>query len=474
MKNKKRILPFGIILGVIAVCAVVILATAGIMSAKGYGVSVGRLYLSGTEFYLTDEGETMIMSDQSAAKSLFDGFNTGDLIFVIHNGMDESYPSRTGAYRAFRISKGDENDLPENLDIGVVKRTEKAEFLNTSSIDFDAQYIRTDGYREGTRYPIVKIIRSKQELNTYYESNKGKYNLERRGNANSDTAMGFLDACDKYDENYFEKHILIMVLLEEGSGSNRHKVRTVNIDSTGQCSINIDRIVPEVGTCDMAQWHILIEPKTEVKIEKESDITVSFGGANALTKPDLVRHSRGYANISLNIPDGWEYEIEERDETNEFCIVFWPARRSDGKIKVCYYDFFGVCGTGLEQEKIRLGKYEAYKGTYAHDNLWYFINLINTAGDYVIINDGADAWWDEYGNEAMQILSTVVVGEGFIGEDEAIAIAIEEFAEGYDQAFASYDSGTGLWTVSFYRGGSSVSSQKIMVTCDGKIADAKY
>ena len=38
--------------------------------------------------------------------------------------------------------------------------------------DFSAQYIRTDGYHEDVRYPIVKIIRSVHELNDYYEKNK--------------------------------------------------------------------------------------------------------------------------------------------------------------------------------------------------------------------------------------------------------------------------------------------------------------
>lgn len=86
-------------------------------------------------------------------------------------------------------------------------------------VDFVPQYIRTNGYYEDVEYPVVKIIRSVDELNSYYNENKEKYSLERREDPASDSTIGFLDACDKYNAEYFEKQILVMVLLEEGSGS---------------------------------------------------------------------------------------------------------------------------------------------------------------------------------------------------------------------------------------------------------------
>ncbi len=66
-------------------------------------------------------------------------------------------------------------------------------------------------------------------MNSYYNENKEKYSLERREDPASDSTIGFLDACDKYNAEYFEKQILVMVLLEEGSGSVRHNVDNVKI-----------------------------------------------------------------------------------------------------------------------------------------------------------------------------------------------------------------------------------------------------
>ena len=124
----------------------------------------------------------------------------------------------------------------------------------------------------------------------------------------------------------------------------------------------------------------------------------------------LVQHKNADASISLEIPDGWEYAIEDSHERNNFCIAFWPAGQAEGKLKVWYYDAFGVCGTGLTQEKITLGKYEARQGTYDNKKVWDFISFIDTQGDYVIMNEGAEAWWDSQGDTAMQILSTLTLG----------------------------------------------------------------
>lgn len=170
---------------------------------------------------------------------------------------------------------------------------EAEDVLTAPPIDFEAQYIRTNGYTSDIEYPVVRIIRSVRELNAYYEANKENYDLERRDKVSSDMTIGFLDACEKYDEAYFEDKILVMVLLEEGSGSIRHKVQSVNMGADGQCYIYIDTIEPESGTDDMAEWHILIEPETGVEIEKESDITVFVDGINPLTQPKNEKTSMG-------------------------------------------------------------------------------------------------------------------------------------------------------------------------------------
>lgn len=127
----------------------------------------------------------------------------------------------------------------------------------------------------------------------------------------------------------------------------------------------------------------------------------------------FVECGNGKASMSLSIPEEWEYELIEpvREGADEFGFCFWPKNQTEGKIKFMYYDAWGVCGTGLEEIKIQLGEYRAYQGTYDNKEVWDFISFIDTHGHFVVLNEGADAWWDAYGEEAMNILSTIKILE---------------------------------------------------------------
>lgn len=124
---------------------------------------------------------------------------------------------------------------------------------------YQKQYIRTDGGDENRSYPFYEIIRSREELNRYYEEHKEMYDLERRENVYADSSIGFLDACDRYDDAFFARRDLIILVLEEGSGSVRHEIQGVRPYYDNSWLLTGRRIVPEIGTDDMAQWHILIE-----------------------------------------------------------------------------------------------------------------------------------------------------------------------------------------------------------------------
>ena len=133
---------------------------------------------------------------------------------------------------------------------------------------FEAQYIRTDGYIDSREYPIATLITSENELSGYIEQYKDDYYLdEPRGESGS-----FIDAVAKYDGDYFADNVIILALLEEGSGSIRHEVVSAVVEDEA-INVEIKRLVPEMGTDDMAEWHIIIElPKEgitsqEVKVD---------------------------------------------------------------------------------------------------------------------------------------------------------------------------------------------------------------
>jgi len=105
-----------------------------------------------------------------------------------------------------------------------------------TDIAFEVQYIRT-AY-SGTHSAAVATIESVDELTRYYP-----YPADNGS------------SIEKYSGDFFADKYLVIVLAVESSGSNRHIVESV--DETGE--IIISRLLPEIGTADMAEWLIIIE-----------------------------------------------------------------------------------------------------------------------------------------------------------------------------------------------------------------------
>lgn len=146
-----------------------------------------------------------------------------------------------------------------------------------AELGFEARYIRTDGSGEGV-FPKVALITDRKMLEDYYTENRNSFYLERREQVYSDTSIGFLDACDRYDESFFETNYLIFVVLQEGSGSVRHQTDSVSVGADGGIDISVTALVPEVGTCDMAQWHLILELSGSEAIPEKEKIRLFLDG----------------------------------------------------------------------------------------------------------------------------------------------------------------------------------------------------
>ena len=135
---------------------------------------------------------------------------------------------------------------------------------NPGRFAFNAQYVHTQ-YVQGTwtsgiDYPRLTVISSRAALDQYFNDYEGLYDFSRY----QYSPTGFMDAIENYSEAFFGDNFLVLVLLEETSGSNRHRVE--NITDNG--NITITRRIPEIGASDMAQWHIIIELDKEDKFEQ--------------------------------------------------------------------------------------------------------------------------------------------------------------------------------------------------------------
>lgn len=122
---------------------------------------------------------------------------------------------------------------------------------------FEAQYIRVFGPDEEFPPSGLEVIRSREELDAFTEKWGGSFDLGHRERVYADTSIGFADAVQGFDGEWFGTHELLIALIREGSGSVRHEVTGVN-----RGLIGIRRIIPEVGTDDMAYWMIVTGVET--------------------------------------------------------------------------------------------------------------------------------------------------------------------------------------------------------------------
>ena len=98
-------------------CAAVVLITGVLFMAKhSISFSTGTCIVSDKGRYLIVMDKSPVsMHQRSGKNSIFPELDTGDKIFIVHDGVAESYPGQTGLYFILKLSDGDINDVPEEV-----------------------------------------------------------------------------------------------------------------------------------------------------------------------------------------------------------------------------------------------------------------------------------------------------------------------------------------------------------------------
>ncbi len=105
-----------VILAVFLLIAAVFVIGMGILTAKGYGITEGRVLITAHGSYmLIDENNSPIEISNRSDKDIFQGLSSGDEILVLHDGIEESYPARTGAYYCKKLNDGKTEDIPASV-----------------------------------------------------------------------------------------------------------------------------------------------------------------------------------------------------------------------------------------------------------------------------------------------------------------------------------------------------------------------
>lgn len=142
-------------------------------------------------------------------------------------------------------------------DFTVTGMPPKAAAEKRNDVAFSVQAIRGAASKNA---PAIQIIRSYPEFKARYSSASLSEELSR------------------YDEAYFQNQVLLLVMLYEPSGSNRHVTDFVKKDAAGKLYIGIHTVSPELFTEDIATWGIFIEPAPGITVENESDVVLYLNG----------------------------------------------------------------------------------------------------------------------------------------------------------------------------------------------------
>ena len=103
------------------------------------------------------------------------------------------------------------------------------------------------GYSGDGSYPYTKAVNTLAEWESLYLG----------CSAGSISDGGFTEGLAALDEAFFAEQSLLILYLEESSGSNRHRVDQVIVED-GTVTVTLTTLEPEIFTCDTAYWAILI------------------------------------------------------------------------------------------------------------------------------------------------------------------------------------------------------------------------
>ena len=142
----------------------------------------------------------------------------------------------------FQLSTLDNNARPKEAATrgeiaGAIYFFDKYAFSPQQTDHFKVEYIRTNWHDRNSEITVISSFNAFNQLSSDLTDFLGN-------------AYG-----QQYTDDFFMRRYLVIVSLEEPSGSIRHRVERVEENG----DIVIVRLVPEIGTADMAGWDIIIE-----------------------------------------------------------------------------------------------------------------------------------------------------------------------------------------------------------------------
>ena len=100
----------------LAAVLVLLLVCVGVMACNSLSFRAGRcIKAENGSCMLLMDNSPVVLSNHTLSSHPFSNYQTGDLLLVLHDGVQETYPGGTGAYLTLRLQKGTAGDIPQTV-----------------------------------------------------------------------------------------------------------------------------------------------------------------------------------------------------------------------------------------------------------------------------------------------------------------------------------------------------------------------
>ena len=104
-----------LMIGAVSVVAILFAAVL-LMLRNNINLSIGTCIAAENGSYLIVlDHSPVVMHQRPGKESVFANLNTGDKIFIVHDGIEQSYPGQTGLHFILKLSDGSERDVPSEI-----------------------------------------------------------------------------------------------------------------------------------------------------------------------------------------------------------------------------------------------------------------------------------------------------------------------------------------------------------------------
>ena len=259
-----------------------IILLCGCQSFRSLGASTGRcLITEDGRCLLTCDDTPIVLSNRSRDPDLFAGLSSGDEIRVVHDGIQETYPARTGVYSLHKLGNGGIEDISAGvldnlLDMGwrfagIEQTEEPTAPLFPTAVSW-ANYgdesllwsraLNRDKAASNTSHRPVLRFDSVAELAAFKREISGAFDTRH----DYDEIPSFDTVTAGMDEAFFADNSLLLVYVWSGSCTWRYGVNQVAVEN--DClTVHVQRTDNfECGDCAMAGWFLTVSvPKEQLR-----------------------------------------------------------------------------------------------------------------------------------------------------------------------------------------------------------------